>query len=53
MKGLGDAVLKGRPLVGDEAFGVILADDLCVNEEGLNVMAQMVKKFMKNIAAPS
>ncbi len=52
MKGLGDAVLKGRPLVGDEAFGVILADDLCVNEEGLNVMAQMVK-FMKNIAAPS
>ncbi|EDP2866856.1 UTP--glucose-1-phosphate uridylyltransferase GalU [Campylobacter jejuni] len=47
MKGLGDAVLKGRPLVGDEAFGVILADDLCVNEEGLNVMAQMVKIYEK------
>ena len=28
MKGLGDAVLKARPLVQDEAFGVILADDL-------------------------
>ncbi|EAI2854407.1 UTP--glucose-1-phosphate uridylyltransferase GalU [Campylobacter jejuni] len=47
MKGLGDAVLKGRPLVGDEAFGIILADDLCVNEEGLNVMAQMVKIYEK------
>ncbi|EAI2958892.1 UTP--glucose-1-phosphate uridylyltransferase GalU [Campylobacter jejuni] len=47
MKGLGDAVLKGRPLVGDEAFGVILADDLCVNEEDLNVMAQMVKIYEK------
>ncbi|EAJ0094157.1 UTP--glucose-1-phosphate uridylyltransferase GalU [Campylobacter jejuni] len=47
MKGLGDAVLEGRPLVGDEAFGVILADDLCVNEEGLNVMAQMVKIYEK------
>ncbi|EJM4859746.1 UTP--glucose-1-phosphate uridylyltransferase GalU [Campylobacter coli] len=47
MKGLGNAVLKGRPLVGDEAFGVILADDLCVNEEGLNVMAQMVKIYEK------
>ncbi|HEH4586236.1 TPA: UTP--glucose-1-phosphate uridylyltransferase GalU [Campylobacter coli] len=47
MKGLGDAVLKGRPLVGDEAFGVILADDLCINEEGVNVMAQMVKIYEK------
>lgn len=47
MKGLGDAVLKGKLLVGDGAFGVILADDLCVNEEGLNVMAQMVKIYEK------
>ncbi|MBC5857658.1 UTP--glucose-1-phosphate uridylyltransferase GalU [Campylobacter jejuni] len=47
MKGLGDAVLKARPLVGDETFGVILADDLCVNEEGSNVMAQMVKIYEK------
>ncbi|MBZ7953788.1 UTP--glucose-1-phosphate uridylyltransferase GalU [Campylobacter sp. W0018] len=47
MRGLGDAVLKGRPLAGDEAFGVILADDLCVNENGLNVMAQMVKIYEK------
>ncbi|EAI6285922.1 UTP--glucose-1-phosphate uridylyltransferase GalU [Campylobacter coli] len=47
MRGLGDAVLKGRPLAGDEAFGVILADDLCINEEGVNVMAQMVKIYEK------
>ena len=47
MRGLGDAVLKGKALVQDEAFGVILADDLCVNEEGLGVMAQMVKIYEK------
>lgn len=47
MRGLGDAVLKGKVLVQDEAFGVILADDLCVNEEGAGVMAQMVKIYEK------
>ena len=47
MKGLGDAVLKARALARDEAFGVILADDLCVNEEGVGVMAQMVKIYEK------
>lgn len=47
MRGLGDAVLKGKALVQDEAFGVILADDLCVNEEGVGVMAQMVKIYEK------
>ncbi|QOR01427.1 MULTISPECIES: UTP--glucose-1-phosphate uridylyltransferase GalU [unclassified Campylobacter] len=47
MKGLGDAVLKAKPLVQDEAFGVILADDLCVNENGVNVLAQMVKIYEK------
>lgn len=47
MKGLGDAVLKARALVNDEAFGVILADDLCVNEDGAGVMAQMVKIYEK------
>ena len=47
MKGLGDAVLKGKALAGDEAFGVILADDLCVNENGVGVMAQMVKIYEK------
>ncbi|EAK9945675.1 UTP--glucose-1-phosphate uridylyltransferase GalU [Campylobacter lari] len=47
MRGLGDAVLKAKPLVQDEAFGVILADDLCVNEDGVNILAQMVKIYEK------
>jgi UTP--glucose-1-phosphate uridylyltransferase len=41
MRGLGDAVLTGRSLVGDEAFGLILADDLCFNLDGDPVMKQM------------
>ena len=47
MKGLGDAIYTGRTLVGDEAFGVILADDLCINEDGENVLAQMAKIYEK------
>ena len=45
MKGLGHAILTGQTLIGDEPFGVILADDLCFNEGGDSVMAQMVKVF--------
>lgn len=41
MKGLGHAILTGEPLIGDEPFGVILADDLCVNH-GPGVIAQML-----------
>ena len=41
MRGLGDAVLTGRKLVGNEAFGLILADDLCFNLDGDPVMKQM------------
>lgn len=44
MKGLGHAILTGETLIGREAFGVILSDDLCVNE-GEGVMRQMVKLF--------
>lgn len=42
MLGLGHAILTGRRIIGDEPFGVILADDLCLTpatEPG--VMAQM------------
>jgi len=46
MKGLGDAILKGEPLIGREAFGVILADDLCEGEEE-GVMSQMLKVYEK------
>ena len=45
MGGLGHAILAGRSLVGDNPFGVILADDLCINPDGVGVMAQMAKLF--------
>lgn len=44
MKGLGHAILTGETLIGDEAFGVVLADDLCVNE-GEGVLTQMVRLY--------
>lgn len=45
MKGLGHAILTGECLIGDEAFGVILSDDLCLNHDDEGVMAQMVKLY--------
>ncbi|MBR8465688.1 UTP--glucose-1-phosphate uridylyltransferase GalU [Campylobacter sp. faydin G-140] len=47
MKGLGHAIQTGKTLVRDEAFGVILADDLCVNKNGEGVLSQMVKIYEK------
>jgi UTP--glucose-1-phosphate uridylyltransferase len=48
MKGLGDAIYKGKVLVGNSApFAVILADDLCYNPEGDGVLTQMVKLYEK------
>ncbi|MBR7887418.1 UTP--glucose-1-phosphate uridylyltransferase GalU [Marinomonas sp. A79] len=44
MLGLGHAILTGESLIGDEAFGVVLADDLCFGEDD-GVMAQMVKLY--------
>ena len=41
MRGLGDAVLTGRTLVGNEPFGLVLADDLCLNLAGDGVLKQM------------
>lgn len=45
MKGLGHAILTGQTLIGNEPFGVVLSDDLCVNTDGDGVMAQMVKLY--------
>lgn len=46
--GLGHAVLCAEPLVGDEPFAVILADDLMRGEAGgPGVMKQMVDAFAK------
>ena len=47
MKGLGNAIYTGKILIRDEPFGVVLADDLCVNENGEGVLAQMVKIYEK------
>lgn len=46
MKGLGHAILTGKTLIGDEAFAVILADDLCDNESQ-GVLSQMVELYDK------
>jgi UTP--glucose-1-phosphate uridylyltransferase len=43
MLGLGHAVLSGEPLIGNNPFAVVLADDLCVGE----VLTQMVKLYKK------
>ena len=46
--GLGHAVLCAEPLVGDEPFAVILADDLMTGDNGgPGVMAQMTAAFQK------
>lgn len=46
MKGLGHAILCGEPLIGEEPFAVILADDLCHND-GDSILSQMVKLYDK------
>ena len=44
MKGLGHAILTGESLIGNEPFGVLLSDDLCLNN-GPGVLAQMAELF--------
>lgn len=54
MRGLGHAILTGKPLIGNEPFGVVLSDDLCINQDGPGVLAQMVelyKQFRCSIVA--
>jgi len=46
MLGLGDAILTGKPLIGNEPFAVILADDLCDTLED-GVISQMVEVYNK------
>ena len=44
--GLGHAILTGEPLIGNEPFAVILADDLC--DSGTDgVISQMIKIYNK------
>lgn len=53
MKGLGHAILTGESLIGDQTFGVILADDLCLAEEQsvMTQMAELYKQFRCSIVA--
>ena len=46
MLGLGHAILTGRPLIGNEPFAVILADDLCYSEDK-NVIYQLIEVYKK------
>jgi len=44
--GLGHAVLCARPVVGNEPFGVMLCDDLILNEGGPGALRQMADAAM-------
>ena len=44
MLGLGHAILTGEPLIGDEPFAVVLADDLCDCDEN-SVLSQMIEIY--------
>lgn len=53
MLGLGHAILTGEPLIGNESFAVILADDLCICD-GHSVITQMTglyKQYKCSIVA--
>jgi len=44
MKGLGHAILTGETLIGDEAFAVVLADDLCTHKSD-GILKQMIAVY--------
>ena len=46
MLGLGHAILTGEPLIGNQPFAVILADDLC-DCSGDGVTSQMIEIYKK------
>ena len=47
MKGLGHAIHSAETLIGDEAFAVILADDLCDTQDDAGVLTQMIALYEK------
>ena len=47
MLGLGHAILTGEPLIGNEAFAVLLADDLCTSSGDRNILSQMIEVYEK------
>ena len=53
MLGLGNAILAGEALIGNEPFGVILADDLCdCGEKGVtSQLIEIYKKYKCSVIA--
>jgi len=53
MLGLGDAILTGEALIGNEPFAVILADDLCydTNNGVLSQLIEVYKKYKCSVVA--
>ena len=53
MKGLGHAILTGETLIGNEAFAVVLADDLCHNDQKgvLEQMTEVYEKYQCSVVA--
>ncbi len=53
MLGLGHAILTGQPLIGDEPFAVVLADDLCLHPHDgvLHQMVRLYRQFRCSIVA--
>lgn len=47
MAGLGHAVLAGESIIGNEPFGVILPDDLCIEKGGRSTIGDM-KRIYEN-----
>ena len=47
MLGLGHAILTAKPLIGEEPFAVILADDLCIDGE-FNLLSKMIEIYEKH-----
>lgn len=45
IEGLGQAILTGETLIGNEPFGVVLADDLCIVDDNPGVLSQMLNIF--------
>jgi UTP--glucose-1-phosphate uridylyltransferase len=45
IEGLGQAILTGETLIGNEPFGVVLADDLCIVDDNPGVLSQMLDIF--------
>jgi len=53
MRGLGHAILTGETLIGNEPFAVVLADDLCENENKgvLEQMTEVYEKYQCSVVA--